>query len=262
MDATSFIEKYYAGYDEEARLGSRSGSVEYLTTMRYLNKYLREGMRVLEVGAGTGRYSLSIARMGYQVDAVELVQSNIDVFRSSIREGDTVTVTQGNAMDLSFIADGTYDIVLLLGPMYHLFTADDRLRAMSEALRVLKKGGLLFTAYCNNDSTMLQFCFGKGMIMEEHYRNLIDFTTFKASSNPEDLFVLCRREDIDRLMEHFDVTRLHYIGTDMATKYMSATVDAMSDELFDLYLRYHFVICERTDMTGISHHLLDVVRKN
>ena len=58
------------------------------------------------------------------------------------------------------------------------------------------------------------------------------------------------------------MTRLHYVGTDMATNYMRSTIDEMDDELFALYLNYHFVICERSDMVGTSHHILDVFRKN
>jgi len=262
MDTFTALTQYYGNYDEDIRLRCKHGTVEYLTTMRFVEKYLRSGMRVLEIGAGTGRYSLSIARKGYQVDAVELIQSNIDVFRANMHDDDSVTVRQGNATDLSAFADDTYDVTLLLGPMYHLFTEADQLKALYEAIRVTKKGGVIFAAYCNNDSTMLQFCFGKGMILDEHYRDLIDLETFKASSNPEDLFQLYRREDIDALMTHFDTERLHYVGTDMATKYMQDTVDAMSDELFELYLKYHFVICERADMVGFSHHILDVFRKN
>jgi hypothetical protein len=57
------------------------------------------------------------------------------------------------------------------------------------------------------------------------------------------------------------VERLHYVGTDMATNYMRSAVDEMEDDLFELYLQYHYVICERQDMVGTSHHILDVLRK-
>ncbi len=261
MDAFTALTAYYSSYDEEGRLLSRPGQVEFLTTMRYIEKHLRKGMRILEIGAGTGRYSLALAAQGYQVDAIELIQHNIDIFRDHITDGMNVTVAQGNATDLSAISDGTYDITLLLGPMYHLYNEEDQLRALSEALRVTKQGGVIFAAYCGNDATVVNFCFGKGMILHEHYRALMDFDTFKASSNPEDLFQLYRKEDIDALMAHFDAERLHYVGTDMATRYMDDTINAMSDELFELYLQYHFVICERADMVGVSHHLLDVFRK-
>ena len=99
------------------------------------------------------------------------------------------------------------------------------------------------------------------MLKLEHYQNLVDMETFKASSDPAELFQLYRRENIDHLMEGFAVHRLHYVGTDMATHYMRETVDAMDDELYELYLKYHFTICERTDMVGTSHHILDVFQK-
>ena len=108
---------------------------------------------------------------------------------------------------------------------------------------------------------MVQFVFQRGMIREERYRNLIDPVTFKASSDPAELFELYRKEEIDALIVPFCVERLHYVGTDLATNYMREAVDAMEDEIFNLYLQYHFAICERPDLVGASHHILDVLRK-
>lgn len=261
MEVLQILTDFYSNYDEEGRLLSRNGSVEFLTTVRYIEKYLRPGMRILEIGAATGRYSHALAQRGYQVDAVELVQHNIDLFREKTLPGENVTIRQGNALDLNFYENNTFDITLLLGPMYHLFTKPEQKKALSEAIRVTKPGGVIFAAYCGNEATMIQYCFGRGMIREKRYRELIDPVTFKASSDPAELFELYRREDIDALMADFAVERLHYVGTDMATHYMRATIDEMDDELFDLYLQYHFVICERSDLVGASHHILDVFRK-
>lgn len=261
METFQALTDFYSNYDEEGRLLSRHGQVEYLTTMRYIEKYLRPGMRILEIGAATGRYSHELAGRGYCVDAVELIQHNIDIFRSLTQPGEKVTVRQGNAKDLSCFADDTFDVTLLLGPMYHLFTASEQLQALSEAIRVTKKGGIVYAAYCGNDATMVQYCFGRGMLKEEKYQKLVDMNTFKASSDPAELFELYRKEDIDILMSNFDVERLHYVGTDMATNYMRPVIDEMNDDFFALYLKYHFTICERTDMVGTSHHILDVFRK-
>ena len=262
METLNALTQFYSNYDEEGRLLSKHGQVEYLTTMRYIEKYLKPGMKILEIGAATGRYSHALARQGYAVDAVELVQHNIDIFRANTQPGEPVTIRQGNAKDLHFFADNTYDITLLLGPMYHLFTVEEQKQALSEALRVTKKGGILFVAYCGNDATMVQYCFGRGMLKEERYRNLVDFDTFKASSDPAELFELYRREDIDAMIAGMPVTRLHYVGADMATNYMRSTIDEMDDDFFGLYLKYHFTICERPDMVGVSHHILDVLRKS
>lgn len=261
METLKLLTDFYSNYDEESRLLSKHGQVEYLTTMRYIEKYLRPGMRILEVGAATGRYSHALAQMGYQVDAVELVQHNIILFNEKTKPGESVIVRQGDARDLSVFQDDTFDMTLVLGPMYHLFTEEDQKQALREAIRVTKPGGTVFAAYCGNEATMVQYCFGRGMIREERYRNLIDPVTFKASSDPAELFQLYRKEDIDALMAEFPVTRLHYIGTDMATNYMRETIDSMDEELFDQYLKYHFAICERADCVGTSHHILDISRK-
>lgn len=262
MEVFEALTNYYSGYDEEGRLLSRHGSVEYFTTMRYVEKYLKPGMRILEIGAATGRYSHALARAGYRVDAVELVQHNIDLFVQNTQPGENVTIRQGNAMDLGFFEKDTFDITLLLGPMYHLFTVEEQKEALAEAVRVTKPGGVIFAAYCGNDATMVQYCFGRGMLKQQRYKELVDPVTFKAASDPAELFQLYRKEDIDALMADFPVTRLHYVGTDMATNYMRSTIDEMDDELFELYLNYHFVICEHSDMVGTSHHILDVFRKN
>ena len=261
METLKALTDFYKNYDEEGRLLSRHGQVEFLTTMRYIAKYLQPGMRILEIGAATGRYSHTLARQGYRVDAVELVQHNIDIFETLTQPGENVIIRQGNAKDLRFFADDTFDMTLLLGPMYHLFTVEERLQALSEAIRVTKKGGIIMAAYCGNDATMVQYCFGRGMLKEQRYRDLVDFDTFKAASDPAELFELYRIEDIDALMANFPVQRLHFVGTDMATNYMRPVVDEMDDDFFALFLQYHFTICERSDMVGVSHHFLDIFRK-
>ena len=87
MNAHDYLSAYYADYDEDGRLLTRYGHVEFLTTMTYIGKYLRPGMRILEIGAGTGRYSHALARQGYRIDAVELLACNIDLFKKNTQEG-------------------------------------------------------------------------------------------------------------------------------------------------------------------------------
>lgn len=252
---------YYTAYDEEGRLASRHGSVEFLTTVRYIERYLRPGMKILEIGAATGRYSHYFARRGYEVDAVELIPHNIELFRENTQDGENVRIFEGNAVDLSMFADDTYDIVLLLGPMYHLFTDEDRTAALSEAVRVTKPGGVMMTAYCMNEGTVINYLFGKHKIFDESLQGLIDHETFKLASTPEQLFVLWRQEDIRKFTDRLPAERLHFVGTDMYTKYFEDMVDGLDDAEFEQYMNYHFIICERADMVGISHHTLDILRK-
>ena len=261
METLQALSQYYSSYNEDGRLNSRHGAVEFLTTVRYIEKYLRPGMRILEIGAGTGRYSHHFARQGYRVDAVELVEHNIEVFRVNTQPGEDITIAQGNATDLHGFGDNTYDITLLLGPMYHLFTEEDKLQALGEAIRVTKKGGIVYVAYCGNDATILQFCFARGMLKDDRYRQLVDPVTFKAGSDPAELFELHRPEEIEALRAHFAVTPLHLVASDGAARYLRPVLEEMDEELYRQYLQYHFVTCERRDMLGYSNHYLDIFRK-
>lgn len=262
MDTRDYLKAFYEGHDEDGRLLTRHGGVEFITTMRYVEKYLRPGCRIIEIGAGTGRYSHALARRGYRVDAVELLEHNIEIFRRNTEEGEPVTILQGNALDLAAYADDTYDISLLLGPMYHLFNRDDQRRALAETVRVTKPGGIVFAAYCMGDASILQYGFVRGKIHEIVEKCMIDTETFETFSNPWDIFELYRKEDIDALRRDLKVTQLHYVAADGYANHMIDTLENMDEETYRLFLKYHLATCERPELTGYSNHTLDIFRKN
>lgn len=263
METTQYLVDFYNHYDEDCRLTSRHGTVEFLTTMRYIEKYLKSSDHILEIGAGTGRYSHTLARQGYTVNAIELVEHNIEVFQKNTLSNENISVIQGNALDLSVFPDNQFDITLLLGPLYHLYNKADKQQAIQEALRVTKQGGIIFVAYVISDGCLLDEGFNRGNIsVSEYIKNgLLDAETFAAKSEPKDLFELVRKEDIDDLMADFPITRLHYVATDGCALFMREAIDAMNDETFQLYLQYHFTTCERTDLLGITSHALDIFKK-
>ncbi|MBS4929315.1 MAG: class I SAM-dependent methyltransferase [Anaerostipes sp.] len=196
---------------------------------------------MLEIGAGTGRYSHALARQGYKVDAVELVKHNIDVFCRNTIKNENITITQGNAMDLSNFPDNTYDLTLLLGPLYHLYCIEDKRQALSEAIRVTKQNGIIFVAYVISDGCLLDEGFQRSNINIAEYleKGLLNPETFASNSQPKDLFELVRKEDIDNLMSVFSTKRLHYVATDGCALFMREIVDNMDDKTFELYLKYH-----------------------
>lgn len=263
MKTRDYLADFYENScDEDSRLLSRHGRVEYLTTMRYIEKYLRPGMSVLEIGAGTGRYSHALAQMGYCVDAVELLEHNIEIFRKNTVEGEDITITQANATYLQGFKTDSYDITLLLGPMYHLYTEEDKVKALSEAIRVTKKGGLIFAAYCMGDASVMSYGFVRGEIFNIIEACLLDTETFDTFSQPWDIFELYRKEDIDALRCQFNVTQLHFVASDGYACHMRPTLAAMDEDMYDMYLKYHFATCERQDLVGYSNHTLDIFRKD
>ena len=258
----SYLEDYYNGYDEEGRLLSRHGQVEYLTTMKYIRERLAgiPEPKILEVGAGTGRYSVTLAKEGVNVTAVELIQHNLEILKSKLDGSEPITAIQGNALDLSAFPDSSFDITLLLGPMYHLYTREEKLQALSEAVRVTKPGGYIFVAYCMNEPTVVQFVFGQNHLREVTELNMLT-KDWHCISEPKDLFELVRTEDIASLDAELPVERVKLVATDGATNYMRQYIDSTDDETFEKWLDFHFTICERQDLIGASHHTLDILRK-
>ncbi|WP_206598620.1 class I SAM-dependent methyltransferase [Floricoccus tropicus] len=139
MEINQYLIDFYGSYNEDNRMSSRLGSIEFITTMTYIEKYLKTNDKILEIGAGTGRYSHILARLGYRVDAVELIEHNIEIFQKNTLQDENISIKQVNALDLSMISDNKYDITLLLGPLYHLYNVKDKKQAISEALSVTKK---------------------------------------------------------------------------------------------------------------------------
>lgn len=254
-----YIEDYYNNYDEDKRLTKKNRLPEYLITMKYIEKYLTPNSKIIEIGAGTGRYSIALADKGYDVTAVELVPHNIEIMNKKVKPSHNIKIYEGNACDLSFIESNQFDIVLLLGPMYHLFNNNDKHKAISESIRVAKKNGIIYSAYCNNDTVMYKM-FYKKRILSYIDSGLVD-SDFHAKSSPNMVFELYRKPDIDELMKDYDVTRLHFVGVDMLSYLYSNKLNSLNKREFEEYMKFLFAICEREDLTGFSQHMLDIFKK-
>lgn len=252
---------FYNRIDEDSRLLSKHGRIEFLTTVKYIEKYLNDGMKIMEIGAATGRYSHYFAQNGFEVDAVELVEHNIEIFKSKTSADEKVSIKQGNALDLSNYADNTYDITLLLGPMYHLYKVEEQKKALSEAMRITKNGGYIFVAYCMVDPSVLTGVFKNNKLQHCIENGLINTETFETFFPPHGIFKLYTKDEIFELTEELNAERLHFIATDGYACHMREAIEKMDDETYELYLKYHFKTCERQDLIGISHHTLDVLRK-
>ena len=192
--------------------------------------------------------------------AVELVEHNLEILKAKLDGTEPITTMQGNALDLSLFRDNSFDLTMLLGPMYHLYTTEDKLRALSEAVRVTKPGGHILVAYCMNEPTVIQYVFGLNNLHEVMELHMLT-PDWHCISEPKDLFELVRTEDIAALDEQVPIERVKLVAADGATNYKREFIDAMDDTTFEKWMEYHFAICERQDLIGASHHTLDILLK-
>jgi len=255
-----YLNDYYSNYDEDGRLNRKHQKIEFLTTVKYVEKYLKENDRILEVGAGTGRYSLYFARNNYQVDAVELVEHNINVFKSKLTSNDSITIKQGNAMDLSMYEDNTFDITMVLGPMYHVYNINDKNKVIEEALRVTKPQGKIIIAYITHDAVIVSWGLLESNLTKENIDNM--FTKdYKCISEPKDLFAMFHVKEFNDLMSNHKIKQLHTVGTDGVAPWFRKDFLNISDEQYNEWLKYHFATCEREDLIGYSNHIIYIGEK-
>lgn len=253
------LEEYYNKFNEEKRLTRRHGIVEYITSMKYIHQYLDEEKqaKIIDIGAGTGRYSVALAEEGYDVTAVELVKSNLGRLKA---KKSSVKAYQGTAVNLKKFSDNAYDVTILFGPMYHLISHEDKLKALTEAKRVTKPGGVILVAYCMNEYSILTYGF-----KERHVTECVEqgkfSKDFRCMPTEEDLYDYVRIEEINQLNEEAGLERIKIISPDGPANYMRQVLHTLSEEEFELFLQYHLSTCERQDLIGAAAHTVDILRK-
>lgn len=254
------VSDFYDQSDEDGRLmRTRHGQLEYRTTMAYMNRLIKPGLRVLEVGAGTGRYSVALAKAGMDVTAVELVESNLKILMENGRGIANLCACQGDATDLGAFSDNMFDAVLVLGPMYHLYEAEEINHAIDEAVRVTKPGGVLFFAFLSVFGIMYaNYCTGNWKPgQEENFTSDCRIRHFK-----EQLFTGYDVAEFEDLFVGKPVERIVTVSTDGIVESLEDNpAFCITDEDFDAFADWHLAFSDKRELLGNANHLLYICRK-
>ena len=257
---TEIINGFYDGYVEDTRLSrSRHGQLEYLTTMKYIHQVIPEKASIIEVGAGTGRYSVALAKEGHDVTALELAKSNFERLRQNSKGLENITSYQGDALDLSRFQDNTFDLTLVLGPMYHLYDEGDQQKALDEAIRVTKDGGIIMVAFLSVHAILFDNYLQNNLLagIEENFTE-----DYRAKHFTEQLFTGFNIDEFEALFGNKPVEWMTTVAADSILELAEGREDfAMSDEDFRAFAKYHLHNCEKRELLGCSSHLLYICRK-
>lgn len=254
------ISEFYGAYNEDIRLSkSRHGQLEFRTTMHYIHKYAKKYAKVLEIGAGTGRYSIALAKETMDVASVELVESNLQILRQNSLGLPNIHPVQGDAVDLHQFADNTFDVTLSLGPMYHLYDMDDVNKAIDEAIRVTKPGGVILFAFISVFAIMYaNYLYGNWA--EGQTEN---FTSdYRIRHFKEQLFTGYDVNEFEALFHNKPTEWIVTAGVDGLLEPLEKRSDfAMSDEAFEAFAEWYLTFCEKRELLGDTNHILYICKK-
>lgn len=255
----SLLEDYYNHFDEDHRLKTRHGQVEFITSIKYIFKYLTsKDMKILDIGAGTGAYSCYLSEKGYSLTSVELVPHNLEILKN---KDSKIKAYLGNALDLSFLEDNSFDVTLLFGPMYHLLKKEEKIKALLEAKRVTKNNGIILVSYYMNDYAIINYGFMKKHILEAKKLHQID-ENYHMLNLEGDLYSMVRIEDIDEFNTLTNLNRIEIVASTGPSNYIRTVLNSLNEEEFQEFINYHLKTCERKDLLGASSHLLDILKVN
>lgn len=249
------LQTLYTPEWEDGRLvRDRQGELEYITTMHYIHKEIKAGAKIAEIGAATGRYSVTLAKEGYDVTAVEFLDDNVEVLKKNCEGLDNIRAFQGDAVNLTMLKDDEFDATLLFGPMYHLYTEEEQKAALAEARRITKKGGVIMIAFLSIYAIMhndyLANNFDDGFL--ENFTEDFQVKHFK-----EQIFTGFDIEDFENLVDSVGLKRERIAATDGVLELAKDRADfGILDDQFENYVKYHLHFCEKRVLLGNSSHLL------
>lgn len=263
----NYIVDTYENYNEEDRLTTNNARrIEFETTVRVMEELIGCNKKILDCAAGTGVYAFHFADQGHDVTATDITPRHVEIMNRILREKNYGMHTAVlDATDMSMFEDESFDVVFNMGPFYHLIDEEQRNRCMAESLRVLKKGGLIFTAYISRYYIFQyiamrdkQFLDGRlaGQLIQTGVLRHDDEKCFWTD------FYYATKQEMEQMYVKNGVEVIDHFAQDGMTPMFSSNVDAWSEDEFRIWCDYHYSVCREESILGSSNHVIIVGKKS
>ena len=252
-------EKYAHGNEFNRAYESRAVGMEFHYTKKILDGYIMPESSIIELGCGGGYYGVYFADRCDKYVGIDITPENIAVFEEKIKNCGfhNVRASVGDATNLYNIADGSFDVVLCLGPMYHLPPEERRL-VFAECKRIAKPGAVLAFAYISAMGVYLMAC----LTWAEHYPNkLTNEYVLKKGTDDErpELFFYATPEQMIESAESHGLEIIKSAGVDF--KFNEDMINNMSEEKFEAWLELTDCMTESESCAGLANHSLLICKK-
>jgi 2-polyprenyl-3-methyl-5-hydroxy-6-metoxy-1,4-benzoquinol methylase len=267
----SLVENFYSGQvrQEWHRLVKNPyHRLELDTTLHFFDKYLPPHGLLLDAGGGPGRYTIELAKKGYDMVLLDATQANLDFAqRQVLRQGLQARVMQiasGSIVDLSRFSDATFDSVLCTGgPLSHVLNPRNRQQAISELVRVVKPGAPIFVSVMGRLAVLVVILMeSQHEIGMPHYQHLLETGDYLGGHG----FTACHfylPEELRLEFTHDNMQIVELVGLEgISTQHIKQLNQLARDEdRYRIWLDTHYQTCTHPGVVAISEHMLIVCRK-
>lgn len=256
------IELWYdEKYDEWERLERHK--IEFDITKRYMDEYIvGENLKIFDIGGGPGRYSIYLAEKGHRVSLLDLSKRNIEVAKEKSAEiGISLEAyIHGNALELNKYCE-EYDVVLLMGPLYHLIKESDRKTAIEGALSLLKPNGIIIASFISKYAPIQDYL--KGLHPIESVDELLVFLENGSSQGGKGFTTayFTDHKEAKDLMNSFGLTELAFAGVENILGSKEKEVNMLEEDEYRKWLEIGYQLGQDENLMGTSEHFLYIGRK-
>jgi len=262
------IVESYENYREEDRLTTNNArKIEFLTTTRIFDELFDKKQKVLDCAAGTGAYAFYLAEKGFDVTATDITPRHIEIINQKLKDkeyGINMKTHILDATDMSLFADESFDIVLNMGPFYHLCDIQERTKCFLESLRVLKKGGMLITAYIPRYFVFQYVAMKDAKYLDIKLAEQLINTGVLKHDDEKCFWTDTYYSDFDEMEKLYNANKLKIIdhfAQDGLSPLLGEKVDSLNTSEFTIWCQYHYSICREKSILGASNHVIIAGRK-
>ena len=254
------IEKYSGGGEVNRAHQTGEYGMEFIYTKRALDSYIDAEKKVIELGCGGGYYLMNYAPKCREYLGVDLSPVNVEIVRRQISESGYTNagVELGDATDLQGIADESYDVVLCLGPMYHL-KREDRIQCIKECKRICRTGGIIVFAFINKIGAIAKF--GHGVGWKNVLTPAVGECVMERGTDDvhTDIFFFTMPEEMIEDTEGAGLKRIKMTGVDFLL--LEPEIEAFTEEQRKIWFRFADMVADSEYATALSNHALFICKK-
>lgn len=257
---------YYENYREEDRITTNNArKIEFLTTISKFDELLKGKLNILDCAAGTGAYAFYLADKGHSVTATDITPRHIKIINEILKNKPySMNTMVLDATDMSCFEDESFDVVLNMGPFYHLTDEVSRNKCFSESIRVLKKGGYLITAYIPRLYLNQMIAISDEKYLDENLLWKIKDTGVLLHNDPKCFWTdtyYSSYDEMQKLYKDNSLRCIDHFAQDGLAPMLRNIVDNWSDKQFEIWHKYHLSVCSEKSIIDMSNHVVIVGMK-